>query len=132
MKLLLGDIRNELHNDLLRNIERIIEQRQDKPSYWILVYQNRENLSGQETKGQERPGWTQYIEGTDLINTKIILLSQKPPKMVGTMCWHVDNRRGKLVREWILPLDRPRDEQFVSGEGAKEVFDSAEGVPIIW
>lgn len=132
MQLLLGDIRNELHNDLQKVLEKVILSRENKPNYWILVYQNRENLSGQEARGKEQPGKTQMVTGTDLINTKIVLMSEQPPKMLGTMCWYVDNTRGKLIREWVLPLDRPRDEQFISDEHVKEVFDSAQGVPIIW
>jgi len=101
-----GEFRNELARDLQNNLERMVNRFKGEKSYWILVYAT--NLSAN-------------------IQTKIIRLSQCPPKMLGTMCYFVDNKKGQLRRLWVLPLDIPRDPGVIDLEsGLEEIAKSVD------
>jgi len=113
MKFEMGELRSYAALDLQRNIERVIEQHQKGPNYWILVYAD--------------------LIGETQIVTKIMRLTQKPPKMIGTICYRVDNRKGQMWREWLLPLDIPRDDEVISlEEGLEEIAKFAQNVPIVY
>lgn len=118
MKILLGDIRPELAKDLQRRIVEVIDQNKHKESYYILVYAN----LTVEFWGNTQP--------VDVIKTKIILLSKKPKKMLGTMLAYVDNRKGIFKWIWNLPLDIPTIIE-PSDEVVESVWRSAIGMPIL-
>jgi hypothetical protein len=44
---------------------------------------------------------------TDTIFSKVVILHRRPPKLLGTVCYEIDNRAGTLRRLWVLPLDFP-------------------------
>lgn len=108
----IGEFRNELARDLQQNLQRIIDRYSKENSYWLLVFAT--NI------------------GSD-IQTKMIRLSQCPPKMLGTMCYYVDNKKCELRRLWVLPLDIPRDPGVIDlDKGLEEVAKSAKAEMIVY
>ena len=67
---------------------------------------------------------------TGIVRTKLILLDKKPPKMLGTLCYFVNNRIGKAEKIWALPLDHDVIWE-PSDEIVEEVVSSAKGLPIL-
>jgi len=110
LKILLGDLRPELAKDLQRRIVEVIDRYKNKESYFLLV-------------------WAGIEIETGIIRSKLILLSEKPPKMLGTMLYFVDNKAGKLERIWALPLDIPIYEP--SEDLVEEVLKSSKNMPIL-
>lgn len=108
----IGEMRNQLALDLQRDLERVINKNKKDSSYFLLVYAN--------------------MVDNDIC-TKIMKLHTRPPKMLGTMLYRVDNDKGQLRRLWCLPLDLPRSPEYISiEEGLEEVMKSAEGVAIAY
>lgn len=110
MKVLLGDLRPEIAKDLQRSIVKVIERYKKKESYFLLV-------------------WAGIDIETGIIRSRLILLDKKPPKMLGTLLFFIDNRIGKIERIWSLPLDIPIFEP--SEEMVEEVFRSSKNMPIL-
>lgn len=55
----------------------------------------------------------------------------KPPKMLATMCFKINNRKGTCKTEWILPPDAPT--QVTPKEPVCEVIaEGAMDMPIIY
>ena len=109
--IILGDLRSEMAKELQRLILAVVDSHKDKETYFILVYAGIDVPAG-------------------IVMTKIILLDKKPPKMLGTLLYFVDNRKGKIERVWALPLDHdvvidPSDEIV------EEIFRSAQNMPIL-
>jgi hypothetical protein len=94
MAIQIGEMRNQLALDLRRTLEHIINEHKKLDNYYVLAI--------------ARPGEKR-------VETKIVLMLHRPPKLIGTICWHVDNRKGKLMRLWVLPYDWKWPE-FVEGE----------------
>ena len=118
----IGDLRTELARDLRQQLEKVINKNKRKSRYYILA-----------TAHQIERG---------VVETKLVLTRQKPPKMLGTICWHVDNRKGYLQRLWVLPWDIPRPAETISDEPVSKqhpeiestdqgIIESAQDVPII-
>lgn len=42
------------------------------------------------------------------LSIKIVVGDTQPPKFLGTACYHVNYRSGKLTRLWMLARDNPR------------------------
>ena len=108
--ILLGDLRAEIAKEIQRSILKTVDDYKKKESYFMLI-------------------WAGIDIETNVIRTKIILLDKKPPKMLGTLLYFVDNRIGKIERIWALPLDIPITE--VSDQIIEEVMKSAKGMPIL-
>jgi len=85
--MLLWDARTELEANEAKMLEDIINKNRHKESYYIFKHSN----------------WT----GNDLnvMKTTYMLRSSKPPKILGTILWLVDNTKGTLEKIWDLPLD---------------------------
>lgn len=128
--LVIGDLRAELEKDLKRSLEKVINQNVKKNIYWILVFSKMEKLDGLKATREPREGET-LINATTIITTKLVLLSRRPPRMLGTTCYYVDNRAGRLTRLWTLPLDYPRLDEQVSENAVWEIFESAQGMPVV-
>jgi len=109
----------------------VINANLKKKDYFILVYTNMQDIAPFHDGTRPAREGHVLVKGTRLINTKLILMSRRPPKMLGTMCYHVDNTRGKLIRLWGLPFDLPRLEREISDEATEEIFRSAQGMPIV-
>lgn len=69
---------------------------------------------------------------TDQIISKVIILHTRPPKMLGTVCYEVDNRMGTQRRLWVLPLDIAIDPRLMDPERPvpQVVRESARGMLI--
>lgn len=83
--MLLWDVRQALEEGEAKKVEEIISKNKAKKSYYILKHSN----------------W----QGMDVLKSTYMLYSHKPPKMLGTVLWLVDNVKGSLTRVWELPLD---------------------------
>jgi len=107
-----GEFRDNLARDLQVNIERTIDMFKKEESYWLLVFAT--DVSGD-------------------ISTKILRLSKCPPKMLGTICYHVDNKKSQLKRLWVLPLDIPRDPDVIDlPSGLEEIAKSVEADILVY
>ncbi len=97
--------RNELTFELRESLEDLINKRKGKPNYYILVSAMPDPMN------------------EHVINTKLICLKDKPPAYIGTMLYHVDNKRGTLKRIWVLPRDVVRPEgTFADDDYSDEIF----------
>jgi len=109
--LIVGDMRQELGQDLMRTIEKVISEKEHLSQYYMLIVAKN--------------------YGKD-IKTTIMTMLQMPPKMLGSMCYSINNKRGTLKRLWILPLNFTMPEGLVdAGEPIKEIIESAKGMPIV-
>jgi hypothetical protein len=65
---------------------------------------------------------------------------EEPPRLLGTLCYKVDNRVGTLTRLWVLPLDVPFPDHLVSEHadspesrlGAWNINDDSKDLPIVY
>lgn len=106
MALCTGDIRKELGSDLLRAIERVIHDNAGKhDDYYILIHSD----------------W----EGRGALKTKLMLMKERPPALLGTLCVYVNNRKGIANMLHALPQDIPTEHVELSDTGSEKVFDSA-------
>ena len=85
--MLLWDVRTAMEEKEARTIQGILDKNKSKNSYYIMVH----------------PNWT----GPDMevMKTTYMLLDKKPPEMLGTKLYLVDNKKGTVTKEWELPLD---------------------------
>jgi len=108
---LLWDVRTALEENEAKMLESIISKNKSKKSYYILKHSN----------------WTG--NGYDTIKSTYMLRSTKPPKMLGTVLWLVDNDKGSLQRIWELPLDIDYvGGHLQEGQGQKIVHESMKDV----
>lgn len=108
--ILIGDIRDELARDMLRAVESVVNKEMKRRKYWILVAAKNVGKS---------------------IKTSIQIHNRFPPKMIGTMCFYINNRKGLVDMLWCLPLDVPRPDGIITDETAGKVHESAKGMPIL-
>ncbi len=109
----IGELRNELTKELQDSLDAVLLKYQGGRDYWILVFAD--------------------VNALNEIKTTLMRLTQCPPKMIGTLCYHVDNRAGKVERIWVLPQDIPRHPGLISiDEGLEEIARSGQNVPIIY
>lgn len=109
--MIIGELRQEIGEEVCKELQKAVNEYQHLKKYWILVYTNMDIMM---------PG---------VIRTKIMVINkQKPPKMLGSMCFQVDNKKGKTDRLWVLPLDRPWD---FEGDVINSVLLDAQGMPVI-
>jgi len=112
-----GDLRKELSKDLMDSIEKVINDNAQKyDEYYILVHSDWDHA---------QPG---------VLRTKLMLMKERPPAMLGTLCVYVNNRKGIANMLHALPQDIPTDGVEMSDEESKGVFDSAKDndSPIIY
>jgi len=57
--------------------------------------------------------------------------AKKPPKMLNTMCWRVDNKTGELKEVWVLPPDAPI-QPIETAPIIESIAREAQGLPIIY
>lgn len=92
----IGELRRQLSLDAQQQVERIIDHKKNLESYYILIYAR--------------------ARDDNVIESKFVLMSQKPEPMLGTICLFVDNRTGELWRLWSLPRDMPRPDDLIDGD----------------
>jgi len=110
MSMAIGALRDELSLSLQTLLGRVIDNNKHKESYYILVV-----ISMPEDK---------------VIKTSLVLTSKRPKKMLNTLCYFVNNKRGEVKRIWALPLDIAIPDMLLTGEAIKEVYDSGQNMPI--
>jgi len=110
MILEIGELRQQLTKDLGETLEKVIDAKQELHSYHILIYANFDPLA------------------PSTIRTKIVTTISKPPMLLGTMCFHVDNKKGTITPLWVLPLDIPLEGIIDTNEVSELVYKSAEKV----
>jgi len=140
--IVVGDIREELSKDLRRVLEEVINRYQHKRNpYYILVYSETGLDVFPTDAGLVKPGdKVMAVDGKTVIRTKVLILDAEPSldrfmdwtmkgeiRVMGMMCYKVDNIRGQLTRLWVLPQDIPEIDRVVDEDGiVKEVLDSAQ------
>jgi len=144
MKVEMGELREELEKDHKRTLEQVIDRFSHKKNpYFILVY-TEEGLDVIPDDGVGlKPGdKVMRVDDKTVIRTKFIVCDMNKTvnryleavmrgsfRILGMMCYKVDNQLGQLTRLWILPQDVPQTEGRVDeDEVVKEIL---EGFPII-
>lgn len=112
--LFLGQARDELARELAKTLTRVVEANLGRDSYFILVH------------AKKHP----FIP--KMLRTVVTLLSAEPPRMLGTICFRIDNREGRAERLWVLPPDIPRPMSLIGPEYVSGVAKGAMGMPIIY
>lgn len=108
--LVIGDVREELARDTMKQVEKVVNEKMHLPSYYLLI--------AAKNFGKD-------------IKTTVITMLEYPPKMLGTICYKIDNKRGVAERLWTLPLNVVMPEGLVeSGEVVEGIIDSGKGMPI--
>ena len=106
-----GLLRQGMSEDLRETLTGIVYNNQHRSDpYWILAH--------------TKPMPTDPT----IIKTTLSLTSQCPYKMLGTICFYVNNKKGMMKRLWVLPLDAPN---MSEGEIVPEVAEAAKGMPLI-
>jgi len=111
MKIEIGELRQCMAVDLQERVAEIVEKKKSDPNYYMLVYARVDPLD------------------SNRVNTKIVLLKERPPMMLGTICAYVDNSVGVIKTLWTLPLDIPTFGLTEDGEPVEEVYNSAKKIP---
>ena len=111
--LLMGDARAMMGKEVMDKIRKVVDSNQNKKPYYLLV------ASRQDPMDQRR------------IKTTILLSRGRPPKMLGTMCFYIDNQKGRAKRLWVLPLDRPSIIKAPPAEMVPEIAAAARHLPIV-
>ncbi len=112
-----GDLRKELGKELMESIEKVINDNAKKhDKYFILVHSD----------------WDPAQR--NVLRTRLVIMLEKPPAMLGTICVYVNNKKGIAKVMYALPQDIPTDHVEMSDQGSEGVFDSAKNnnSPIIY
>jgi hypothetical protein len=57
---------------------------------------------------------------------------RKPPMMLNTMCWEINNKNGRVKELWVLPKDAPTDPTLPLGEVDEGLIKVAKHLPLIY
>ena len=105
MSLLIGDVRKEMKSNLGAMIQKIREERQDKPNYYIFV--------GAKLDDRYK----------DVFRQGIIITEKRPGVQLGTILVYIDNEKGTWKLEWCFPLDaQVPDFALEKSEGYSELI----------
>ena len=85
--MLLWEVRTQMEAKEAATIENIINNNLHKKSYYLFIHAN----------------WTGH--GLNELKTTYVLMSKKPPKMLGTKLYLIDNTQGTIEKIWELPMD---------------------------
>ena len=146
----LGELRNEYALDLQRKVVKVIDDNQHRDEYYLLVHSNIDRLYAASTGTnaikttfiifdvepviKECPwcGWMDFFMGLFCPNPACRrVLINRTARIIGTKCYKINNRKGKIERLWSLPLDIPRDPSIVTDETIDEVAKSSRNLPIV-
>ena len=103
-----------------RTLDRIIDENKDMTSYFILVYAYADPF----IEGVIR---TKFLHG---IPPEALKASVVKNGILGTILYWRNNEKmqgNELVRVWVLPIDRPYKEEFLS-----DTVDNAQGKLSVW
>lgn len=106
-----GDVRHQLAEDLNRSLAEVMARKAAAGvrNYYILV--------------------AAIVRGGD-IGTRLILLKQRPPRMLGAILYRVQD--GVLYREWVLPKDIPVPGELDPDSVNPQILKAAAGLPIVY
>lgn len=108
---LLWDVRSALEQGEAEQLQRILDKNRSKDSYYIFKHSN----------------WTNH--DCNEMKSTYMLMSRKPPKMLGTVLWLVDNTKGTITKEWELPFDSVCFSEFLDPHNPQEfVHESAKDI----
>lgn len=73
-----------------------------------------------------------YSQGSELRDV-FRAFGRKPPRLLNSMCWLINNKTGECKQMWVLPKDAPIQEgiQFEALPD-ETILKSADGIPIIY
>lgn len=109
----IGELRNQMQVDHKLTLEKIINDNSHRDKYYVLVcVKDHETIYG-VTK-------TTFM----LLNKTQFNKLNESGGVMGTIAYCVNNEKGRLTREWILPLDRPFDVEYE--DQVEAVFKSAQ------
>jgi hypothetical protein len=111
--LLIGEIRQALGEDLGKVLRNVVEHTFKKgyKEYYILV------------------SCRNY--GRD-IKTTVMIYDHLPPRLLGTICYYINNETGDAERLWVLPMDFPIPDEVRSNEYAPQVGEDGKRMPILY
>jgi hypothetical protein len=106
---LLWSVREAMERGEADMLQGIIDRpkQKAKEEYYILKHSN----------------WTG--NGLDTLKSTYMLRSTKPPKMLGTVLWHVNNKKGTIDKIWELPLDVDCDREFLDPHNPQEIVHNS-------
>lgn len=110
----LRDASYGMEEALRQVMEYIINRKQHLSHYWVLIHAK--------------------TYDSDHIFSKVVILPQCPPKMLGTICYEINNLSGTQRQLWVLPADFDIPLEYLSEDKQvpQNVLDSAKTViPII-
>jgi len=65
------------------------------------------------------------------LRTTFTPFGARPPKMLNTMCWRIDNKTGEARELWVLPKDAPV--QPTKSDGVVEsIAEGSKRMPLIY
>lgn len=109
----LRDAAYAMEESLRQIVEYIVNQKGHLAKYYILIHAK--------------------TYDTDTIFSKVIILHCRPPKLLGTVCYEIDNRQGTQRRLWVLPLDWPAPLELLDldKQAPESILRSAQGMLIL-
>ena len=140
-----GDVKTWATEQLHKSLSKIINAKAARRRpYFILViikegYDGPIGLQGNANEllgNTKKRNATVDLSGKKVVHNKIILLEERPSiPMIGSSLWRIDNVRGKVDCEYILPLDTPMIHGFEvdgKGEESKIVHESGKNMPLVY
>ena len=110
----IGEILPSMLDEFQKGFDKCIsENRHRREPYYILV------------TGDWYADYTQF-------RLNISPRDVKPPVMLNTMLWLVDNTKGSITEVWVLPKDAPVGPQVPLGEVDEGLIKIAKNLPLIY
>lgn len=98
----LWEIREQMEANEAVQLENIVNSNFKKDSYYIFKHSN----------------WDGNF--SNVMKSVYMLRSTKPPKMLGSVLWYVDNKEGSISRIWELPFDVDVPTEFLDPGAPQE------------
>lgn len=109
--MLLWDARENLEKNHLKKMDQIKEKYKNKENYYIHVCVN----------------WTN--NNMDCLKNTYLIRDKKPPKMLGSMLYYIDNKKGIEKLEWALPMDVAIPDSLINPDSVNpNIIDHVKGV----
>ena len=104
----------------------------------LMVKKMNEGLAAcmQKNMHRRKPYWILYTadwyrNGEELQDT-FSPREVRPPRMLNTICWWIDNVAGRIENLWVLPKDAPTGIIEGSGNYDETLAKSSQGIPILY
>ena len=112
MAIELGELRQQLKNDLGHSLDELLVKNENKwDEYFIIVYSF----------------WDPEV--ANVLRSRIYVAGHPGKPMMGTMCFHVDNVKCTIKQIWNKPMDGPQweKENLLSNDGVDKIGEEAVG-----